>query len=105
MFQDVILMGSLVLVLFIIWVGLMVNLYVRKARARQIKKLPLAGYVTFLNNFKEAEAAQERGNIELALAHFRRALQSLETEEKPDELVEETKAEVRERIAALEGSE
>jgi len=101
-YQDVIFLSALILVLFIIWVALKINIKVRKARAEEIKKINLANYVTFVNNFNKGEEAERRGDRRTALQFFKRALQILEDEEQQDELTRETKKEVLERIAALE---
>lgn len=100
--RDLILLSSLILVLLIVYVALKVNIRVRKARTAEIKKLNIAGYVKFLNNFKRGEEAEDRGNKQEAVQWFRRALVCLEEEENPDELVEETIVEVKNKIDDLE---
>ena len=102
MIRDLIFMSALVIVLFIAWVALKVNIRVRKARANQIKTTNLVGYVTFVNNFNRGEEAEERGDKPEALRCFRRALACLEEERERDDLVNETIAEVKAKIATLE---
>ena len=102
MFNDVIFMVVLIVVLLIIWIALKLNIKVRSQKLQQIKKQNLGSYVTFLNNFNIAEEEEKKGNIKIARIHFEKALRVLEEEENPDDLVTETIAEVKERIAALE---
>ena len=102
MLRDLIFIVALVVVLFIVWLALKMNIRVRKARASEIKGINLAGYVTFINNFKKGEEAEGRGNRQEAIRCFRRALSSLRSSEDSDELVKETEREVSERIASLE---
>jgi Cdc6-like AAA superfamily ATPase len=92
----------LILVLFIGWLALKINIRVRKAQAKTIKKINLANYVTFASNFTQAEEAERKGDRRKALQLFKRALQILEDDENQDEITLETKKEVVERIAALE---
>jgi hypothetical protein len=103
-FQDVIFLSVLIVVLFIGWVALKLNIRVRKARAGEIKRANLAGYVTFASYFNKAEEAEKSGDKLRALELFRRALRILENEEKQDEITIETRKEVSERIALLEKS-
>lgn len=103
MFHDVIFLSALILVLFIIWLALKINIHVRRKRADSIKEGNLANYVTFVNNFKKAEAAEGRGDKAEALRYFRRALEILHEIEEQDEMTQETIEEVQGRIAALEG--
>lgn len=102
MFNDVVFLVILIVVLAIIWIALNINIYLRRKRARQIRSLNLAHYVTFVNNFKLAEEEEKKGNIKLAIIHFRKALENLEREENPDEIVLETIDEIKQRLAALE---
>jgi hypothetical protein len=101
-YQDVIFITAFIVVLFIIWIALKLNIRVRKARAEHIKQVNLADYVTFVNNFTKAEEAEKKGNRSEALRLFRRALERLEDEKNPDDITLETMEEVRARIAALE---
>lgn len=102
MHRDLVFMVSLVAVLFIVWVALKVSIRVRKARADQIRKTNLAGYVMYVNNFNKGEEAEQRGNKREALRCFKRALASLELEQERDDLLEGAISEVKSRIAALE---
>ncbi len=102
MFRDVIFLSALILVLFIIWIALKLNIRVRKSRAEQIKKVNFASYVTFANNFTRGEEAEMRGDREGALRHVRRAMSSLNEEEDPDELTRQAIDDVRKKIATLE---
>ncbi len=102
MFQDVIFLSALILVLFIGWLALKLNIRVRKARAKEIKKVNFANYVSFASNFTKAEEAEKSGNHRQALHLFKRALQILEEDENQDEITRETREEVLERITALE---
>ena len=104
MFDNLYFMVTLVLVLFATWLGLKFVIRRRRESAEQIRGLNVAGYVLFLNNFKKAEAAEQRGRKKEAIWLFKRALASLEQMENPDALLLETIVEVRERIARLEGS-
>ena len=102
MFNDVIFLSIFIVVMTIIWIALNINIRVRKQKAKQIRSLNLANYVTFINNFKLAEEEEQKGNTKIAIMHFRKALENLEQEENPDELVQETIDEIKERLAALE---
>lgn len=102
MFQDVIFLSALIVVLFIGWLALKLNIRVRKARAKEIKSVNFANYVSFVNNFNKAEEAEKKGDHRQALRLFKRSLQILEDEENQDEITREAREEVLERIAALE---
>lgn len=102
MFQDVIFLSALIVVLFIGWLALKLNIRVRKARAKEIKSVNFANYVSFVNNFNKAEEAEKNGDRRQALRLFKRSLQILEDEENQDEITREAREEVLERIAALE---
>jgi len=101
-FQDVIFLSALIVVLFIGWLALKLNIRVRKARAKEIKSVNFANYVSFVNNFNKAEEAEKNGDRRQALRLFKRSLQILEDEENQDEITREAREEVLERIAALE---
>ncbi|HUX07065.1 MAG TPA: hypothetical protein VMX35_07085 [Acidobacteriota bacterium] len=102
MFQDVIFLSALIVVLFIGWLALKLNIRVRKARAKEIKSVNFANYVSFVNNFNKAEEAEKNGDRRQALRLFKRSLQILEDEENQDEITREAREEVLERIATLE---
>lgn len=104
MLRDVIFLSALIVVLFVAWLALKLNIRVRRKRATEIKHLNLSGYITFVKNFKLGEEAEKAGDSHEALKHFRLALSNLEEEEKPDELTLETIEEVKNRISALESS-
>lgn len=101
-FQNIYFMGTLVAVLFAMWLGLKFVIHRRKESAEQVRQVNVAGYVTFLNNFKKGEEAEEKGRKREALFCFQRALASLEEMGTPDQLLQETMDEVRGRIARLE---
>jgi len=101
-FQDVIFLSALIVVLFIGWLALKLNIRVRKARAKEIKSVNFANYVSFVNNFNKAEEAEKNGDRRQALRLFKRSLQILEDEENQDEITREAREEVLERIATLE---
>lgn len=102
MWNDVIFWGSIVAVLTIIWIALNINIRIRKQKVDQIKSINLKNYVTFINSYKLAEEEEQKGNVKVALVHYRKALESLEREENPDALIEETTADLRTRIQSLE---
>ena len=103
MFRDVIILSAVIIVLFIIWLALKINIHVRRKRAGALKEVNLANYVTFINNFNKAEEAERRSDQATALQHYRRALEILHEIEEQDELTQDTIKEVEGRIAVLEG--
>lgn len=102
MFNDVIFLGGVVVVLTIIWIGLNINIKIRRAKLKEIKKVDFSSYVTFTKNFKYAEVEEEKGNLKVAKLYFEKCLKILKEEENPDDLVKDTIAEVDQRIALLE---
>ena len=98
MFNDVIFLGAVVVVLTIIWIGLNINIKIRKQKLKEIRKVDFSSYVTFTKNFKMAEREEEKGNLKIARIYFEKCLKILNEEEKPDDLVKDTIAEVQERI-------
>lgn len=102
MFDDVIILGSVVAVLTIIWIGLNINIKIRRNKLKQIKKVDFSSYVTFTKNFKIAEKEESEGNLKIARNYFDKCLKILEEEENPDDLVKETIDEVKQRIALVD---
>ena len=100
--QEVVFLSALILVLFIVWLALKLQVRVRRTRAREIRKLNLASYVTFINNYKRGEEAEGRGSPAEALRCYRRALESLREDVVSDDLTRETTSELEDKIAALE---
>lgn len=101
MFNDVILLSALIIVLFIIWIALKLNVRVRKQKLEQIKSLNLANYVTFINNYKQGEEAENKGDKTSALRFFQKALLNLEEEQNPDELTRDAIKDIKVRIDSL----
>ncbi len=100
--QEVVFLSALILVLFIVWLALKLHVRVRRTRAKEIRKLNLASYVTFINNYKRGEEAEERGSLAEALRCYRRALENLKEDVVSDDLTRETSSELEDKIAALE---
>lgn len=101
MYNDVILLSALIIVLFIIWIALKLNVRVRRQKLEQIKSLNLANYVTFINNYTQGEEAEKKGDKTSARRYFQKALLNLEEEQDPDELTRDAIKDIKERIDAL----
>jgi hypothetical protein len=101
-FNDVIFLGAVVVVLTIIWIGLNINIKIRRQKLKEIKKVDFSSYVTFTKNFKMAEKEEEKGNLKVARLYFEKCLKILQEEENPDDLIKDTLAEVQERIDIID---